>query len=50
MNAPSRTPKECVSLMSECWVFLPENRYNFQKVEYELMRIHKDDTKPYFMC
>lgn len=42
MKAPEGTPKECALLMSNCWVFSTEDRYNFQKVEFELMKIHKD--------
>lgn len=45
MKAPEGTPKECALLMSNCWVFSTEDRYNFQKVEFELMKIHKDYSK-----
>lgn len=45
MKVPKGTPKECALLMSNCWVFSTEDRYNFQKVEFELMKIHKDYSK-----
>lgn len=45
MKAPEGTPKECALLMSNCWVFSTKDRYNFQEVEFELMKIHKDYSK-----
>lgn len=39
MEAPTETPEDCKVLMSNCWKFLPGDRYNFQQIKEKLTNI-----------